>query len=157
VTKQYNPAREGSALATKFLADSLISEQDYTNQKAWGILTSIDLFDCDPDILRNAKLIEKYIIELCELIEMKRFGEPVIVNFGADPVVAGFSMVQLIETSCISGHFANDSNSIYIDIFSCKWYNQEQTLKFTEEFFKSKSSEMRVVLRGRGINQNKNL
>jgi S-adenosylmethionine/arginine decarboxylase-like enzyme len=128
-----------------------LSKEDYESSRAWGLLTSIDLFDCAPDLLRDGEAIKRYIIELCELIDMKRFGEPVVVRFGADIRVQGYSAVQLIETSCVSGHFAEDSNSIYMDIFSCKWYDQEEAVKFTKKFFKAKRSEFNVVLRGKNI------
>jgi S-adenosylmethionine decarboxylase len=86
----------------------------------WGILTSMDLYGCNPDIIRDAEKIKRFVVELCDRIEMKRFGECQVVHFGQDERVAGYSMIQLIETSLISGHFANQSNAAYIDIFSCK-------------------------------------
>lgn len=128
-----------------------LSKEEYEKESAWGLLTSIDLFDCNPETLRDGEAIKKFLIELCKLIDMKRFGEPVVVRFGADPRVQGYSAVQLIETSCISGHFAEDSNSIYIDIFSCKWYDQEKAVDFTKTFFGGKKAEANVVLRGKGI------
>ncbi|MFH1662125.1 MAG: S-adenosylmethionine decarboxylase, partial [Candidatus Falkowbacteria bacterium] len=85
--------------------------------------------------------------ELCELIEMKRFGETVVVNFGEDERVAGFSMTQLIETSLISGHFANQTNAVYLDIFSCKKYPPYKTGEFCKNFFKAKDLKMDVVFR----------
>ncbi|MCJ7657067.1 MAG: S-adenosylmethionine decarboxylase, partial [Candidatus Atribacteria bacterium] len=67
---------------------------------------------------------------------------------GEDEKVAGFSMVQLIETSLISGHFANKSNNAYIDIFSCKYYEPSVALEFTKKFFEAKEVKMHYVLRG---------
>lgn len=101
----------------------------------WGISTSIDLKNCDPMTIRDADKIRHYVEALCHLIQMNRFGECQVVHFGEDEKVAGFSMVQLIETSLISGHFANATNSAYIDIFSCKDYNAEQAAKFTADYF----------------------
>jgi S-adenosylmethionine/arginine decarboxylase-like enzyme len=84
---------------------------------AWGLLTSLDLEGCNPDTIRDPEAIRRYVVELCKLIDMKRFGDTHVVHFGEDERVAGYSMFQLIETSCISAHFANDSNTSYIDIF----------------------------------------
>jgi S-adenosylmethionine/arginine decarboxylase-like enzyme len=126
-----------------------ITEKEYKKSEAWGMLTSIDLFGCDPQIMRDSEAVKKYVFELCKLIDMKRFGECTVVDFGEDEKVAGFSMVQLIETSCISGHFANSSDSIYIDIFSCKYYDPEKTAEFTRKFFKAKKAESTVLLRGK--------
>jgi len=103
---------------------------------AWGISTSVDLHDCDPLAIRSRELITRYVTELCELIGMRRFGECQIVHFG-EGRVAGFSMLQLIETSLISGHFANDSNAAYLDIFSCKPYDPAVVEAFSRQFFRA--------------------
>ena len=128
-----------------------IGKEEYLESNAWGLLTSIDLFDCNPNLIRDADAIKKYVYELCDLIEMKRFGKCTVVDFGEDPKVSGFSMTQLIETSLISGHFANQSNSVYIDIFSCKWYDQKKAVEFTKNFFKAKKVKFNPVLRGKNI------
>jgi len=123
-------------------------KDEYYKSKAWGMLTSLDLFDCNPQTIRDAEKIKKYVQELCQIIDMKRYGETQVVNFGEEERVAGFSMVQLIETSLISGHFANMSNSAYIDIFSCKYYEPSLVKKFTKEFFEAKKVKMHYILRG---------
>jgi len=129
----------------------LITKQKYLQNSIWGLLTSIDLFNCDPDLIRDAEAVKRYVYELCDLIGMKRFGECIVVDFGEDPKVSGFSMTQLIETSLISGHFANQSNSAYIDIFSCKWYDQKKAIEFTKNFFKAKRVKANILPRGKGI------
>lgn len=104
-------------------------------KNAWGIACSFDIYNCDSKIIRDAEAIKTFVIKLCDLIEMKRFGECVVVNFGEDERVAGFSMTQLIETSLISAHFANASNTTYLDVFSCKSYNPEVVEKFALSYF----------------------
>lgn len=128
-----------------------LTEDEYNKKRAWGLLTSIDLFDCDPVIMKDKEAVKKYVAELCAILDVKRFGECVVVHFGEDPRVNGFSMTQLIETSLVSGHFANQSKSIYIDIFSCKFYNQEKAIRFTQEFFKAKKIKVNILLRGVGF------
>ena len=118
----------------------------YNKVKAWGVLTSIDLTSCLTGI-EDKEYIKKYIIELCDLIDMKRFGDPQIVHFGTDEEVAGFSMTQLIETSLISGHFANKTKNAYIDIFSCKPYNPYDAMHFTQRFFDAKEATINIVFR----------
>lgn len=113
----------------------------------WGYHTIIDLKECEPELIRDSENIRWYVSILCDLLEMKAYGEPIIVHFGEDKRVAGYSLVQLIETSCISGHFANESNSAYIDIFSCKKYNVREAVRFTGMMFKAKSGTVRVIKR----------
>jgi S-adenosylmethionine/arginine decarboxylase-like enzyme len=86
-------------------------------------------------------------VELCTLIDMKRFGDCQVVHFGEEERVSGFSMIQLIETSLISGHFANLTNSAYIDVFSCKAYDPDTVAEFTREFFRASFVETHVTKR----------
>lgn len=121
--------------------DELIGEG-----KAWGLSTAVDLQDCRPETIRDHNHIEAYVIALCKLIGMKRYGDCQIVHFG-DGRVAGYSMIQLIETSLISGHFANDTNRAYLDIFSCKGYDPVVVEEFSRKFFGARSSTISVTLR----------
>jgi S-adenosylmethionine/arginine decarboxylase-like enzyme len=114
--------------------------------RAWGVSTAVDLQDCNPDTIRDRDRIEAFVVALCELIGMKRYGTCQIVHFG-EGRVAGYSMVQLIETSLISGHFANDTNRAYLDIFSCKGYDAGVVEEFARQFFEAKTSTASVTVR----------
>lgn len=139
---------EGAILPTMAPVLSPASSQDELigEGKAWGLSTALDLRDCKPSSIRNRAKIEAYVIALCDLIGMKRYGECQIVHFG-EGRVAGYSMTQLIETSLISGHFANDTNRAYLDIFSCKGYDPKIVEAFSRKFFGARSSTISITLR----------
>jgi S-adenosylmethionine decarboxylase len=125
-----------------------ISWKKEVEKKApWGVLASVDLYECDPGLIRDEAAIKRYVTELCDLIGMKRFGHCQVVHFGEDERVSGFSMTQLIETSLVSGHFANASNTAYLDIFSCKYYDPRQVAEFALAFFKGAHYKMHLALR----------
>ncbi|MEH0022858.1 MAG: adenosylmethionine decarboxylase [Desulfobacter sp.] len=119
----------------------------YENTMPWGVLTSVDIYGCDSGHIRDAGHIERFVVELCEHIDMRRFGDCQIVHFGDDEKVAGYSMTQLIETSLISGHFANASDTAYLDIFSCKFYEPRDVAEFAMSFFKGDHYKMQIALR----------
>ena len=123
------------------MADKKIEEN------IWGIASAIDIYNCDAGKIRDAEKIRSFVIELCELIEMRRFGDTLVVHFGEDERVAGYSMVQLIETSLISAHFANQTNATYLDVFSCKPYVPETVQSFAQEYFGGTHSTLNVTLR----------
>ena len=106
----------------------------------WGWHLALNLYDCNPEKIQSADTIYNFVVELCELIKMRRFGEPMIVNFGEDPRVTGYSLVQLIETSNICGHFANESSAAYLDIFSCKQFDPEVAAQFCIEIFQAQKA-----------------
>jgi len=125
-----------------------MTEQEYKTNGSWGILTSLDLHNCNPETIRDKQKIEEFVIALCIKIDVTRFGECQIVHFADhDEEVAGFSMVQLIETSLISAHFANKTNHTYLDIFSCKYYNPQVVEEFSKEFFEASDCVSNVILR----------
>ncbi len=122
-------------------------KEKFENSHAWGLLTSVDVYKVDPELIRDSDVIKSFVNELCKKIDMKSYGDCVVINFGEDEKVAGFSMTQLIETSLISGHFANASNTAYLDIFSCKFYEPREVAEFAIKFFKGKHYKMQVALR----------
>ena len=139
---------EGAVLPTMAPTSAPVesAEELIREGKAWGLSTAVDLHDCRPETIRDRNHIEAYVIALCTLIRMKRFGECQIVHFG-EGRVAGYSMLQLIETSLISGHFANETNRAYLDIFSCKGYDPALVEEFSRKFFGARTSTASVTMR----------
>lgn len=119
----------------------------FHQQGFWGLLASIDVKQCESNLIRSESVIKDFAIRLCDLIQMKRFQDPTVVHFGEDERVAGYSLVQLIETSLISGHFANATNHAYVDIFSCKIFDPYQAADFIQKFFGGTSSTVNICFR----------
>ena len=107
----------------------------------------IDLVDCEESIDCSTRIAD-YAKQLCKVIDMKPFGEPTVVHFGhQSPITSGYSLVQLIETSNITGHFSDHYRSAHIDIFSCKPYNWRKALDFTKEWFEGEVGKVRFFRR----------
>jgi len=122
-------------------------KKEYDKTGAWGILTSVDLHSCNSEFIRDAEKIKSFVSQLCDLIKVKKFRECIVVHFGDKEEIQGFSMAQLIESSLISGHFANKINNAYIDIFSCKYNNPEKVAKFCKKFFQAKDYKLNYLFR----------
>ncbi len=118
-----------------------------TTPPYWGLSACIDLYDCDLALMQDASAIKHFVVELCEKIGMRRFGETHVVNFGDEPRVAGFSMMQLIETSLISAHFADASRAIYLDVFSCAPYDPQAVAAYACDYFKASRFNLQSVER----------
>jgi len=121
--------------------------QSYIDGQSWGISAAVDLHKCDAELIRSADAIRQFVVELCELIDVTRFGECTVVHFGEREEIAGFSMTQLIETSLVSGHFVNATNNVYLDVFSCKYFDPEVVAKKAQEFFKAQDYNLNYSLR----------
>jgi len=117
-------------------------------KKTYGYELVMDLYDCDMKVLTSRKKLKEYVDTLCRLIKMKKFGKTLIPYFGDNAAYTkGYSLVQLIETSSITGHFSELWKTAYINIFSCLKYDQEKAKKFTKEFFRAKKARSRFLAR----------
>lgn len=112
----------------------------------WGQLTIIDLSECEEKFLKDKEYLEEFFLKLCGKIEMKAVGEPIVKRFG-NKEFEGFSGVQLIETSSISVHLDEVGKRAFIDIFSCKEFDKDVAEEFSKEYFKSKKSKSRTIMR----------
>lgn len=109
------------------------------SHKQWGLSTSINLYGCDKDLITDEHALKNFIVKLCDLIKVSRYGEPLIEHFAKHNIdVAGYTLVQLIETSSITGHFVDINGNAYIDVFSCKEYDPESVVEFSKEYFKAR-------------------
>lgn len=115
----------------------MITEGAYKRKKAWGLATSIDVHGCDQKLITCPREIKKYVVELCKLIGMERHGKCRIECFG-DGSLHGHSFMQFIKTSSIVGHFDDKmGNRAFIDIFSCKYFDEKKACEFTKKFFRA--------------------
>jgi S-adenosylmethionine decarboxylase len=103
----------------------------------WGKHVIIDMSAGDTERVRSAAHIQSFVETLFDTIGMKAYGPPVLEHFAEHvPEAAGYSLVQLIETSAITGHFCDRSGDAYIDIFSCKDFQEELAIKVVRETFR---------------------
>lgn len=122
-------------------------EKLFEEGKMWGLSTAIDIHGCNSEIIKSPDKIREYIILLVKKIDMKAYGEPIIEKFGNNPKVYGYSFIQLIETSSITGHFAENTSRAYIDIFSCKAYDPNLARSFSQEYFEGKNAIIKIANR----------
>lgn len=112
----------------------------------WGYHLTLDCSAAPIEKITDAKHVADFAKELVRRIDMKAYGEPQVVNFG-EGNKAGFTLVQLIETSNICAHFCNESGDIYLDVFSCKPYSIETVVTTVREYFDPKTIRQNFLTR----------
>lgn len=118
------------------------------DSNTFGMEVALDLYDCTPETIRSKEKLQEYTRELCQVIEMAPYGAPFAERFGLNEAkTAGYSIVQLIETSSITGHFSEEWNSAYINIFSCKEFDPKQAAEFSKDFFEADRVESTLHVR----------
>ena len=120
-----------------------------TQTKTFGYELIFDLHGCqDKESLRSKKRLQDFVDKLCKLLKMKKFGKTLIPHFGHDnEITSGYSLLQFIETSSITGHFSEGMDAVYLNVFSCKPYNVGAAKKFVKDFFKPKKMKVRYLVR----------
>lgn len=110
---------------------------------AWGYSIHVDMQQCgdqipcylSPEESSSGRIIlNDFSEKLISLIDMERYGPPLIEWFGKQGC-EGYSLVQLITTSCLTIHTTRD-NRVYLDLFSCKPYSETEVMEFCRYFFR---------------------
>lgn len=115
--------------------------------KPYGLELLLDLKGCCLEDLSREKLTD-YCKRLCDLIRMKRHGEPVFwEDTSRVPHLHGLSAVQFIETSNLVCHALPLLGAVYLNVFSCREFDTEAARQFSAEFWKARSAVFTVVTR----------
>jgi len=124
-------------------------QKDGTIDEEYGQELVLNLYMCDIARITSEESIREFVIKLCdEVIGMKRYGEALIPHFGHEsPLTSGYSLVQLIETSSITAHFSEFKRSVYMNIFSCKWFDAKKTEEFCKQWFGAGEVTSRLIPR----------
>jgi len=122
------------------------SLEEYNKSEAWGISTHIDLHNTIylSHSQESESLLEDFVKALCKFIKMRRYGKVQIEWFG-NGEQEGYSVVQLIETSCITMHTTREN--IYIDLFSCRFYDTHEVIEFCAQYFNATNAHYTAILR----------
>jgi S-adenosylmethionine/arginine decarboxylase-like enzyme len=108
----------------------------------------LDLYECNKQTISDETAIKRFARELCEVIDMKPYGEPLTPYFGEKlDHTKGYSLLQFVETSSIVGHFAEDSGAVYLNIFSCKKYDIDKAESFAQDYFGAERVHSRFIVR----------
>ncbi len=117
----------------------------------YGIELILDLHGCDASKFTR-KSISQYFEDLCILIDMQReelhFWDDIGVpdeEKQTSPHTQGTSAVQFILTSSIVIHTLDQLKAVYINIFSCKFYDPKVAEKFSVEWFSAKDHSARFI------------
>lgn len=117
----------------------------------WGYHLMLDCSKCDKASISDGAHITEFIKTLVTRIDMTAFGEPQVMHFAThDPTKAGYSFIQMIETSNISGHMVDSNGDGYIDIFSCKPFDNDDVIALVNEYFKPSKIRVNYVTRCAG-------
>jgi S-adenosylmethionine/arginine decarboxylase-like enzyme len=116
--------------------------------RKWGKHLIVDMSYGKKERVSSADHIRRFAEILVEAIGVKACGPPVLQHVAAHmPDAAGYSLVQLIETSTISGRFCDRSGDAYIDIVSCSDFDSERALDVIKNVFEPEHMRYMTLVR----------
>lgn len=119
-----------------------------TEPMTFGMHLVLDLDGCAPMLIASRGHIANYAHHIVKEIGMTAYGPPILEHFGHDdPVTAGWTLVQLIETSSITGHFSEHLKRAHLDIFSCRRFSVDDAIDYSAEFFEATDATCTVIVR----------
>ncbi len=127
----------------------MLHSPDPKDKESYGQELILNMYGCNLKTISSRTKIRNFVIDLCDnVIHMKRYGRAFIPHFGHEnPMTSGYSLVQLIETSSITAHFSEYKRSIYMNIFSCAWFDKKETAAFCKKYFGAKTVKAKLIKR----------
>jgi S-adenosylmethionine decarboxylase len=113
----------------------------------WGKHLVADVKACNISRATDPEYIRWFTKELVRMIEMVPHGEPQVVHFADGTDLAGWTVIQLIETSSIMGHFIDMNGDLYLDIFSCKNFEGQVVIDLLNSCFAPEDIKWHVIYR----------
>ena len=116
-----------------------------TNMKSWGYHLILDCSGCQD--IDDKDQIYNFVKDLIQKIDMIAHGEPVIEYLLPGEPNQGYSLMQLITTSNICGHFMELDGTAYFDVFSCKEFDPSIVKKVVKHYFNPKKIKSKLIKR----------
>lgn len=117
----------------------------------YGKEVILDLHDCNPSMFTRPRL-ECFFIMLCDRIDMERQKlvwwddlDTPEEEKETEPHLVGTSAVQFIKTSNITIHTLDILERVYLNVFSCKDFDENEVKAFAEEWFEGRVINFRLI------------
>lgn len=122
-----------------------------TTNQYWGYHLILDCHACDVPSIQSKETVYNWIKNLVKDIDMEPIGEPRIEYTAAEfPDKAGFTAIQVIVTSSIVAHFVDSTGDVYIDVFSCKPFDNDTVIASINQAFQPKKIRTNFLTRQAG-------
>ena len=114
----------------------------------WGYHLMLDCSGCEN--IDSKDNIYNFVKDLVDKIDMEAHGEPIIEYLLPGDPKQGYSLMQLITTSNICGHFMELDGTAYFDVFSCKEFDLTTAQNVVKQYFNPKKIRVNFITRQAG-------
>jgi len=112
----------------------MVFDESVLRRQAYGQEAIIDLHDVPLDRFHH-KIVKDFAEKLCDEIGMQRgpvyaWGDDEDLGTMHNPKADGLSCIQFLYSSSIVVHAIDELGKVFVNVFSCKNFDQEKVLRF---------------------------
>jgi S-adenosylmethionine/arginine decarboxylase-like enzyme len=112
----------------------------------FGYEILLDVHRCTVDLLDMSR-VHRFILELVESVGMRIYGEPDIRIYGKGNAY-GITAMTFLDMSSLVIHTTPCDRSVYIDLFSCKRFDQHVVHRAAKKWFFAEEVTYHYLVRG---------
>ena len=124
---------------------------DESKARAFGFHLMLDCYDCLPDKLDSIDACYEFLDGLVSEIGAEKQTQPYVFHtpeqFSGKEGLSGW--VPIVESG-ISLHTLTRTRFVSLDVYSCREFDSNRIIAFTEQFFGPEEIDANFVLRGKG-------
>jgi len=115
--------------------------------KIYGMELILELFNCDLETISSKKKIQEFIKEASKKVKLNTYGPARIKRFmGGGLFGMGYSFLQFLSVSSMTGHFIENDSTAFLNVFSCSIFDDKEMAKYAKSFFKAKKINVKLII-----------
>ncbi len=119
-------------------------------QTAFGFHLMLDCYDCSPDKLDCIDACYAFLDQMVDEIGAEKQTQPYVFrtpeHFKGKEGLSGW--VPIVESG-ISIHTLTKTKFVSLDVYSCRQFDNDKIIDFTQHFFEPTEIESNFILRGK--------
>ena len=120
--------------------------QRYECADAWGMLASIDVYDCHAEGL-TAEALQKLCAQLAERLGSTPEGECALAEFHDPAKGDGLRLLQMLSDGTVTGRLSRRRHTFYCDIFTNRFFEPREPAELLMETLRGSYYRLQVALR----------
>ena len=125
------------------LEGALSWRKRYESANAWGMLASIDIYDCPEEMLSNGSICDTL------LVAANKLKASPVKSMELHPLEQGkgIRFIQMLDSGTINGRCRRENGIFYCDIFLCRFFDPREISEALIDSLKGSYYRLQVALR----------
>lgn len=136
------------AFPQALLGRDVLVDHQFPGVPCW-FEVALDLFGCDPVLMRTEALVAAFLLALCDQLKVHRFSEIRLVPLDQSGQVKRSVVALVIETGTLLVHLTSPANATSLTIMTGQAFAAYRTAAFCQDWLSAQAGQLLVSFRGR--------